>query len=317
MTDFANPPRHLRSVCLILGALFCFVALPGWCKPTEPCGFPSSLKNVASLLSLYAAEGTPAAGTQEALARNLRALDQNQIFAMLYPMGLVDHWGQIERLLKAAEQTVNSGIPGDRAQLAAVLAAVTQLDKMLCTAHTAKVEGDRVSGASGGFGNRENRRGLFWWLRPETAGQKASFAFVSAAIAIGLLYVLDLLYRRILSLLYNRQACRIPATFEADLDVIDGYVMVLGRQNCRFQPINRGAFVRLAALSIQPDNAIFFGTERHPVKFESLGNGSGLYRFSPKLSLNVQHALLEKSLVSPTPVGHVFNLRKPPEGRQS
>lgn len=316
MTVFAKLPCRLRSAYLILGVLFCFVALPGWCNQTEPCGFPPSLKNVASLLSLYTAEGKPASGAQEALARNLRATDQKQVFAMLYPVGLVDQWGQIERLLETAEQTVRSGFPGDRAQLAGMLAAVARLDQMICTAHSANIEGDRVSGASGGFGNRENRRSLFWWLRPETAAQKASFAFLSAAMAIGMLFVLDLLYQRVFSLLYNRQACRIPATFEADLDVIDGYVVVLGRQNCRFQPVNRGAFVRLAALSIQPNSAIFFGTERHTVTFESLGNGSGLYRFTPKLSLNVQHAILEKSLISPTPASHVFNLQKTPDGQQ-
>jgi hypothetical protein len=265
---------------------------------------------VSSLLSHYTGGPQPDAEKLEALARNLRAVDQKQLFALLYPMGLIDQWGQIERLLAIGEQVVRSGQYGDPSGLAGLLSSISQLDQMLCSAHSSDVKGDQVTGSSGGFGNRENRRGLFWWLRPETAAQKASFAFGSAAIAIVLLYVLDVLYRRLYSLIYNRQACQIPATFEADLDVIDGYVVALGRSNCRFKPVNRGAFVRLAALSAQRESAIFFGRERFAVRFESLGSGSGSYVFTPKLSLSVQRSLLTKSLISPTPIGQMFTLRK-------
>lgn len=125
-------------------------------------------------------------------------------------------------------------------------------------------------------------------------------ALVAAlVIMVSTLCIADVTLRWMMALIWNRKACRIPASLHLMGRKVCGQVMTLGRGGCRFQPMEMRDFNLIS-------DALEAGTPTlHLVDKAMTVRASAFYeevmdfRFEVPLTLRIQRALLEHSTISP------------------
>lgn len=283
-----------RSI-LALPLLLLSLAVPAHAQ--EDCALPPSLTNLLPTLSAFTAGRD---GDTHQLARNLLQFDEKQVFAVLYPAGLIDHWGDIEQLLWDAEAIVRSGHAPDPGALARNIQNMHDLQAKLCKPMDAPDQGDARSTQAGGFGNRLQEAWTGLRLFNASPAQKVGMTFTLVAVLILLVYGLNAAKHWTLAVIYNRKACQIPATLEIGLDVIDGYLVVLGLSGCVFRAVNEGAHARVVVLSETDKATIYCGPAKLNVSLLKLGLDRALYLFDQQIPPNLHRDMLTSSLVAPS-----------------
>lgn len=128
-------------------------------------------------------------------------------------------------------------------------------------------------------------------------------ALLGAVLFVWLLYLsIPILFYWGFSAFNRRKSCRIRAFIEMDLETIDGYITLLGRRGCRFNPVNEGAFNRLKKLlpSLPQDVVIHAGDVVLDAEIYRMSRDFGYKSlFRKSLSWRAQKELLQMSITVP------------------
>ena len=132
----------------------------------------------------------------------------------------------------------------------------------------------------------------------ETALRLSSLTIV-LGITIALMYLTKTLYVWGYAFFYNRRACRINAVLEFGIDVVDVHITILGRNGCRIQPVNDGAFKRVESLVHIENPRIIIGRHQLPIRIDGVHGYFVSTYFETPLSSRLQKVLLGASALAP------------------
>lgn len=132
-------------------------------------------------------------------------------------------------------------------------------------------------------------------LRESKVVSGAAVLIVMIAV-IAVLFLIDGLVRWIWALVYNRRACRVPATLEVGDMAIPGLVLTLGRGGFRFHPED------MSALTVAEGTPVVLDVQNAPRIAAILSRKHEVmadFRNDNALSIKVQNLILAMSTVSP------------------
>lgn len=115
-------------------------------------------------------------------------------------------------------------------------------------------------------------------------------------LVIGLLFGADMVVRWAWALVYNRRACRVPATMDVNGTAVPGLVLTLGRGGFRFHPYD------MADLTLAEGASVVLHVEAAvPLQAElsRLHEAVADFRLTDALSVKGQNDILAQSTISP------------------
>lgn len=206
-----------------------------------------------------------------------------------------------ERLADEAEAFVRTAGHHDARLFAPVLAQARALIRSKCGSAAFREEPDEPKEM--GAGLEADGAGSFGAARAKGSGtsglRKAGGLFALLGVLIWVVVALSYIYRWGFSYVYNRRACRIEASLEFGLDVVDGTVSILGLKGCRFVPVNAGARDRLDVLSSKDAVYLMIGQTRTEGRVKIFDTGYVAVFFVTPLTRAVQGGFLEGSSITP------------------
>lgn len=232
------------------------------------------------------------------LRRNSRTLDMSKVSSKLHSVGMSHRRDRIDALVKEAQLIDTSGHAMSPNILREKLKKAERLDAMVCKLEQIAKDKDRRRDA---LQEQQKKPTMPLKSLAEDLGTTARLMvlFSVASMAIGMAFALRYFYVWIHGRVNNRRACHISAAVECGLDVIDGYVTVLGRHGCRFQPVNEGAFARLEVLIGRRGTFVVCGSQRILVTLKSAQGRSAVALFHTVLPAEAYRRLLAMSQVMP------------------
>lgn len=175
--------------------------------------------------------------------------------------------------------------------------ALRRLNDQLCATGTGPQTG---GGAGSGAARQVGTSGAAGMGLPSYGSSTRLMVLLVATCAlVTLILVGQFAYRWIFALVYNRKSCRIYASVEIGLDVVEGMVTILGQKGCRFQPVNGGAFDRMGQLAGTGNAYLVIGTHRLPADIDGLYDYYAVMFFELHLGPAQQAALLRASTITP------------------
>lgn len=288
----------------LTGSARTLLALLVLCFPSavqaQSCQVPSDLLAVARALSALPEGRTQLAPEQaDRLARQMAGLSETRILSTLKDNGLESVTTLAIDILAEAER-LGAGAVYNSARLQELLTDLDHESTLACATGGGAIFQKTQIGRSGGIFERASAE---WSALEKRATEEKLFAagtvVVAMSVFISALVLIDIGYRWIMALLYNRKACRIPCDLKVGDHLIDGLVITLGKGGCRFHPLNVIAFDEALA-DIRGKVAVLCIED-----MELQARSSGIYdtvtdfRFEKPITIKHQQALLEYSTISP------------------
>lgn len=298
---------HPRAVTLWLGVVVSG-GLP-MAAIAQTCQVPPDLLSVARTLATLPVDVTelPPAMT-ERLAGQMQSVSERRIVNGLNESGLNSIGPIAVDVLAEAERLAN-GAAYNSARLSALLSDLDQQSTLACVDSGKSIFQRSQQGREGGF---FVEKGFSWSEVSKRAEEEKLFAAGAVVVAmigfISVLVLIDTGYRWIMALLYNRKACRIPATLKVIDRKIDGLVVTLGKGGCRFHPLNMVAFDEALADLRGRDSTIEIEEFNLTVRCSSIHETVVDFRFERPITIKIQRELLAYSTISP------FYIRKSRDG---
>ncbi|WP_073248643.1 hypothetical protein [Shimia gijangensis] len=232
------------------------------------------------------------------LRRNSKNIDMADVSSKLFSVGMAHRRDRIDTLLKEAQLIDASGHAMNPNLLREQLKRAERLDAIVCKLEQREKDKNRPPPFPAA---KEKRPSMPLTEAAQSLGTTARLVVLLSvtSLMIGLVFLGRFSYLWIHGLVNKRRTCHIPAVVECGLDVIDGYVTVLGRHGCRFQPVNEGAFARLEGLIGSRSAFIVCGSQRILVTLKATHGRSAVALFHSVLSSQAHTKLLERSKVSP------------------
>lgn len=266
----------------------------------QACQVPPELLAVARTLAALPADASdlPPAMTDR-LAQQMLSISEAGILSALNESGLNSISPVAVDVLAEAERLAN-GATFQPARLSGLLRQLDEQSTLACVDTGKSIFQSEQQGRSGGF---FTEKGVSWSEVSKRAEEEKLFAAGAVVIAmvgfISMLVLIDIGFRWIMALLYNRKACRIPADLKVGDHVIEGLVITLGRGGCRFHPIDTMAFD--AALSDMRGAVaeILIEDQELEVKCSGIYDTVTDFRFERPITVKHQRALLVHSTISP------------------
>lgn len=251
---------------------------------------------------MFASVGSTPAHAAE-IGQLVAAIDQDKVAYTLNRLDIPRSRDVIDYLIQEARIIVRRRAVPDRATLRTQVRVYDQLVKQTCRdqaedgasekQHNGISQIDAQRPASFGSprgGNVELEPQSIWYLAllaPVVAG-------LLAALAGG-----HFAYKQVLAFMFSRRSCKIAATLECGLDVIDGHIIVLGRKRCRFRPVAEDGYTQLEWLDDRDDCIMAVGPHRMLGRISSLHDTFARYTFDQQVSETVLEVLMKASSVAP------------------
>lgn len=284
----------LCAVVLFLAALVATAApvLAQTCTP------PAELRALRAALLPAGQGGSLDPPDQDRLARSLSALNERRLVDELRDADLEALAPVALSLAAQARRIAESGRTARPAALRADLAEYDRIAALPCGQGTWSV-GQMFQTARAGKGSAEDGATD---VPPElTRNENVRPAWLLGALAflILALYALDLGYRWVMALIYNRKSCRIPAQLMCGETEIPGRIVTLGRGGCRFQPDDMQVFDEEIATLRQGETRIVCAEQTLDLQLGTIHDSCADFRFATTIPLAQQRDLLKCSFVSP------------------
>lgn len=207
------------------------------------CGLPEDVMLLVDNLYVASSQGrTPDVDLAARIQQDLRGINMRDVSSKLFSVGLAHRRARIEALLVEAQRVGALGLTNSPNLLRERLNSVERLHNAVCKLEEIKADelakSNEISRSSGPSRTFEHF---------STTARMAILLGLTSFLS-GLVVLVRMLYLWIYALVSARKTCRIAAALEEGLDVVDGTVTLLGRKGCRFQPVNSGAYDRVAAM---------------------------------------------------------------------
>lgn len=265
------------------------------------CQMPQDLLALArSLSALSAQSGSVADWQVSRLSRDLTAMSETAVLREMSASGLEAATGTAMALMSEAQRILSSGQLRDAAMLRDLLTQLDGAGQTLCSP-----EGGTIFQQSQqeNFGSVYSDGRLDWpALNRQLKEDKAlSFGALIAALSglILVLYLGDSLFRWIMARIYNRKACRIPASLHVGATVLPGLIVTLGKGGCRFHPENQEDFGDVLTELRGTLSRIRVEGQAFPVRVSAIYDVQSDFRFQAPITLRTQKTLLAQSTISP------------------
>ena len=276
-------------------ACLCLVPSLAWAK----CGLP---RDVLILMDdLYAStlnKNSIDSGLANRLRRNAAKVDMTKVNSKLFEVGMNHRSDRIITLLKEVQMVDGFGRSMNPNILREKLKRAERLDAMVCKMEQIKNDKARQIDASR---PKVEKSSMPLVRVVESLGTTMRLVVLLsvAGMSIGLVVLVRCSYLWLHGLKNNRRACLIPAAIECGLDVIDGYVTILGRHGCRFQPVNEGAFARIDRLIGSRSAFVVCNEKRLLVTLQGTHGGNVVALFRTPLTAQDHAGLLSVSQTTP------------------
>lgn len=277
------------------------------CAPhaaTAKCGLPAEVDDLVAKLRLanFANLGTTPEFVAD-LRRLVVAIDYEKLAYALNQLDIARSRGVVDYLILEAKSIAVRNRITDKRELKSQIRAYDQLVKTACR---------NQIGDSGGAAKRNgisqidsqqlsrNGAAMDGSIEPPSASL-LFLALLAPAIAV-VLYVLTggrLAYQWIFTFALSRRSCKIAATLESGLDVVDGHITVLGRKGCRFQPEDDDEYSPLERIEDVDASVIIVGPHRLQGSIYGLYGNSAVLYFDQQIKEEVLNALIQASTVAP------------------
>jgi len=234
------------------------------------------------------------------VGQSAAAVSISRVITRLETLDLPNNGNVVKDLLGIATKISRTGIVGNLFLVEWHLRIVEKMIAQACSADPRPIaspsEKTSVSevllglfGSSGALGNT---------TKENVALRLSSLAaFLGATIAS--IFGSRILYNWGYALFYSRQACRINAILELGIEVVDVHITILGRNGCRFQPVNDGAFKRVEGLVHVENPTVIVGRHRLPIRIHGLHGYFVSSFFVTPLSRKMHTLLLVGSAITP------------------
>lgn len=116
---------------------------------------------------------------------------------------------------------------------------------------------------------------------------------------IGVLLLIDSLYRLLMAMMYNRKACRIPATLRLGTETFQATIITLGRGGCRVHPTDPEVFDDHLAQMRQIPTLFDIDGFVIEANISAIYEEVSDFRFRQNIHLRAQKELLRLSTISP------------------
>lgn len=288
------------STRLMAGLVLCvFCLCLGPNLADAKCGLPRGV--LVLMDDLYASTLNTSSinsGLADRLRRNAAKVDMTKVNTKLFVVGMNHSSDRINTLLKEAQMVDGFGRAMNPNILREKVKRAERLDAMVCKMEQINNDKARRVDASKSKVEKSSMPLVSVVENWGTTMRLVGLLSITA-LMIGLVVLVRFSYLWIHCLVNSRRACLIPAAIECGLDVIDGYVTILGRHGCRFQPANEGAFSRVEGLIGSRSALVVCNEKRFLVTLQSTHGRNVVALFRVPLSNQDQTGLLSVSKTAP------------------
>lgn len=285
------------------------------------CGLPAEIDDLVAKLRLanFANFGTTPEFVDD-LRRLVVDIDYEKLAYALNQLDIAQSRGVVDYLiLEAKSIAVRNRITNER-ELKSQIRAYDQLVKTACRNQVEDSSGAAKRNGISQIDSRQlSRNGAALDGSIEPPSESLLFLALLAPAIAAVLYTLTggrLAYQWMFTFALSRRSCKIAATLESGLDIVDGHITVLGRKGCRFQPVDDGEYAPLERIEDVDASAIIVGPHRLQGSIYGLYGTSAVLYFDQQIKEEVLEALIQASTVAPKYVlkirpGRPFRRAKP------
>lgn len=268
------------------------------------CGLPAEVDDLVAQLRLanFANFGTTPEFVAD-LRRLVVAIDYEKLAYALNQLDIVRSRGVVDYLILEAKSIAVRNRITDKRELKSQIRAYDQLVKTACRKQVGESGGAaKRNGLSQIDSQQLSSHGAAMDGSIEPPSASLLFLALLAPAIAAVLYVLTggrLAYQWIFTFALSRRSCKIAATLESGLDVVDGHITVLGRKGCRFQPVDDGEYSPLERIEDVDASAIIVGPHRLQGSIYGLYGTCAVLYFDQQIKEEVLNALIQASTVAP------------------
>ncbi len=271
---------------------------------TAKCGLPAQIDDLVAKLRLanFANFGTTPEFVDD-LRRLVAAIKYEKLAYALNQLDIAQSRGVVDYLILEAKSIAVRNRITDKRELKSQIRAYDQLVKTACRNQIGNSGGAAKRNGISQIDSRQvSRNGAAMDGSIEPPSASLLFLALLAPAVAAVLYALTggrLAYQWIFTFALSRRSCKIAATLESGLDIVDGHITVLGPKGCRFQPVNDGEYPPLERIEDFDASAITVGPHRLQGSIYGLYGTCAVLYFDQQVKEEVLNALIQASTVEP------------------
>lgn len=230
------------------------------------------------------------------LSRHVAEVRSSGILPQLSRLGLTAEKRTVEQLLNEAMEASQRSVIRRPETLQALLRSVERIIAKVCHQKdlypSKKTLASEASGKAGVFHLDDYLLESGTFLRITLL-----LAFLSALI--GSIFVVRNTYIRIYALVHSRKSCRIKAHLDFGNGLIDGQIIILGKNGCRFEPQDSLVLGELPKSIGSSDPLVVVMECKIPLRLNGISENYVSIFFKTPISSFVLRTLLESSTIPP------------------
>ena len=240
-----------KSAKQFLTNCLCILAINLSCLPTAAdaqllCQRAVELQNlVAYLGKLNWQEGRLNKGQLRNLDSQISDLKSSQILPVLKRNGRIDEKRTVLKTLAMAEDISRLRRVPDRRKLQDELRRAKSVIAEACQARLGLPE---TLGTQSYHGRRPSESPQLVWFNQAGTLLQITIFMLALLSVIGVIVLSRTFYNYAYAVIYSRKACRIKAVIDFGTEELGGYIVVLGKNGCRFEPSNKSDLNRIGDL---------------------------------------------------------------------
>ncbi len=268
------------------------------------CGLPADVDDlVAKLrLTMFANAGTSREYAAE-VGRLAAVIDREKVAYALNQLDLARSREVVDYLIQEASIIAKKGRVPDRRGLQSQIRVYDKLTNKACSgqpkqgAKAASSNGiSQITISKSASKAAEREAGI------EPPHQSLFYLALLAPGVLGLWAILAggrLAYQWIAAFTFSHRSCKIAATLECGLDIVDGHIIILGKKGCRFRPASEEECDQLEWLDEFDDCAVYVGPHRLFGRIEGVHGTFAVVFFEQLIKDELLGVLMEVSSVPP------------------
>ncbi len=293
---------RLLVICLMMLAVSALVVRAS----AGACQIPSELLQLARHIAPGTSGKPLSASEAQRLSEVLDGVSERAMVRTLEENGLVSLVPTMLALVTEANKLATGSGEVKGWYVARLLRNLESESVIACQEATGTGYQPDQQAREGGVLNRDKEKPLDWGKIEKTLEQNRPLSLgllVGSVLAVvGSLFAIDFLVRWIMALVYNRKACRIPASLKRGKVDVHGAVITLGRGGFRFQP-DRALDLDLMLEDQDETRVSLLVDDMDMTAVLSRNHGEVAdFRFETHLGLAAQKAMLRLSKISPYPI---------------
>lgn len=268
------------------------------------CGLPAQFDDLVAKLrtAMFASGGTLPQHARD-LGRLFAEIDPEKVAYTLNLLDLERSRGVVDYLIRQAGVIAARRHVPNQSELQRQIKLYDQLARTACRKQSEKeAEAAQYNGISKTGLKRLNTNGA---ARDGSIEPPPKSLLYLALLAPGVVAILGaiaggrLAYQWIYAFTFSHRSCKIVATLESGLDIVDGHITILGQKGLRFQPLYEDDYAWLEQLEDFEDCVIIVGSHRMYGRIDGLHGNFAVFFFDQLLSNELLSVLMEESTVLP------------------